>query len=381
MKLLHVVSSMDPGNGGVAEYIYQIVPELEKLGVESIVICMDKEDAPWLTNNNITISSVGLGKGAFSYSEKLKLWLRDNVVHFDAVIIHGLWQYHTLAARAVCKELSVDYYVFTHGMLDPWFNRNYFLKYVKKFIYWHLFENKVINDAKAVLFTCEEEKLLARQSFKRYNPNEKVVAFGTAGVTIQRESSIEVFFDKHARLINKKIILFVGRIHEKKGCDLLLKTFHRLKDSELNGFHLFFAGPDDSEYANALKNYTRDNNLEEDVTWGGMITGAEKWGAFYAAEIFCLPSHQENFGIVVAEALSCGLPVLISNKVNIWREIVRDKAGLAAEDNLAGTENNFKKWINSTDTDKNKFKENALLCFSDNFEISKSAQSLLDVIA
>jgi glycosyltransferase involved in cell wall biosynthesis len=110
-----------------------------------------------------------------------------------------------------------------------------------------------------------------------------------------------------------------------------------------------------------------------------MIQGNEKWGAYYAADVFCLPSHQENFGIVIAEALSCGVPVLISNKINIWREIERDGAGIIEEDNLEGTKNALEKWLKFSPQEQLKMRHKAIKCFKSNFEISLFANALTKI--
>jgi glycosyltransferase involved in cell wall biosynthesis len=111
-----------------------------------------------------------------------------------------------------------------------------------------------------------------------------------------------------------------------------------------------------------------------------MITGDTKLGAFRAAEAFVLPSHQENFGIAVAESLACATPVLISNKVNIWREVVEDRAGLIAEDTLAGTTQMLETWISMTPQERNTLAQNAFACFARRFHIDAAAMSILETI-
>jgi glycosyltransferase involved in cell wall biosynthesis len=110
-----------------------------------------------------------------------------------------------------------------------------------------------------------------------------------------------------------------------------------------------------------------------------MLKGDVKWGAYHCADAFILPSHQENFGIVVAEALSCSLPVLISNKVNIWHEISEDNAGLVVKDTVAGCVDLINQWQNMDDDSKTKMRSNAYGCFINRFEITKAAMSLLSV--
>ena len=116
--------------------------------------------------------------------------------------------------------------------------------------------------------------------------------------------------------------------------------------------HLVFAGPADGAYAGRLQNAVARFGIEAAVTWTGMLHGDLKWGAFRSAEAFILPSHQENFGVAVAEALACGLPVLISDKVNIYREIAADGAGLVEADDLAGTRRLLERWLGLRDEER-----------------------------
>jgi glycosyltransferase involved in cell wall biosynthesis len=111
-----------------------------------------------------------------------------------------------------------------------------------------------------------------------------------------------------------------------------------------------------------------------------MLQGDMKWGAFYAAEVFCLSSHQENFGIVVAEALACGKPVLISNKVNIWREIEADKAGFVDADTVDGTVRNFERWLALSTPEYAAMSDRAVVTFKSRFHIDRAAQRLIEII-
>jgi glycosyltransferase involved in cell wall biosynthesis len=111
-----------------------------------------------------------------------------------------------------------------------------------------------------------------------------------------------------------------------------------------------------------------------------MLQGKAKWGAFYSSEALMLPSHQENFGIVVAEALGCGLPVLISDKVNIWREVHAARAGLVAEDSQAGTLKNLRAWLALPPEDRAAMGQRARALFADRFSVDRMATTLIDVV-
>ena len=224
---------------------------------------------------------------------------------------------------------------------------------------------------------------MARKSFWLYRCHERIVTLGTAGPSGDPAQQRQAFQEKFPETIGKACLLFLGRVHVKKGTDLLLEAFARFR-AERNQSdgrdHLVIAGPDDHAYAQEMKALARRLGIQEHVTWAGMLAGDLKWGAFYQAQAFVLPSHQENFGVVVAEALSCNLPVLISNKVNIWREIASYNAGLVAADDLAGCKDLLSRWQQIDDNSKDEMRDNAHGCFINCFEITKAVADLIKEI-
>jgi glycosyltransferase involved in cell wall biosynthesis len=174
-------------------------------------------------------------------------------------------------------------------------------------------------------------------------------------------------------------LLFLSRIHEKKGCDLLIEAFARTADLDPN-VQLVMAGPDQTGWATALKAQAERLGIADRITWTGMLQGDLKWGAFYASELFVLPSHQENFGIAVAEALGCGLPVLISNKVNIWREIEADGAGLVGNDDVRDTEHNLRRWLGMDAAARSHMSALARQTFAERYTVEQMAQSMVSTI-
>jgi glycosyltransferase involved in cell wall biosynthesis len=246
-------------------------------------------------------------------------------------------------------------------------------------MYWPWAEYRVLRDAEAVLFTCEEERVLARSSFWLYRCNEVVVNYGTSKPKGNPNQEREEFFRHYPELRGKKLALFMGRIHPKKGCDLLIDAFARVfgRDPE---WHLVIAGPDQVGWQKDLNYQAAQLGLASRITWAGMISGVMKWGALRAAEIFVLPSHQENFGIAVAEALAAGVPALISNKVNIWREIEHDKAGIVSEDTLPGICTLLQSYVDMSAERKLAMRDAAAGCFEQRFEIKKAARTLHAVL-
>ncbi len=347
------------------------------------IICLDAPSDPWIRQYPVAVHALGPGRGSYGYAPRFNRWINDRHAEYDAVIVHGLWQYNSFGVWRALRGTATPYFVFPHGMLDPWFNRTYPLKHLKKLLYWPWAEYRVLRDAAAVLFTSEEEKRLARQSFSLYQYNEVVVNYGTAAPDVDLEIARQDFLNAFPRLRGKRLLLFLGRLHEKKGCDLLINAFAAIRSSA--PMHLVIAGPwADEVYLLHLKRLAAtafgSDGEEMPITFSGMLTGNLKWGALSAADGFVLPSHQENFGIAVVEALACATPVLVSNKVNIWREIVNDGAGFADEDDLAGTTRLIERWIRTLPEARDAMRANARQCFARRFEINRAVDSLLRVL-
>jgi len=382
LRILHSIRSVNPHGGGPIEGVKQLASVNQAEGHKVEVLSLDNPDDAWVTQFPLRCHAMGPAKGSYGYSARLLPWLREHRKDYDAVVVDGLWQYNGWGVWRALHGTDTPYFVFTHGMLDPWFKRTYPLKHLKKWLYWPWGDYRVLRDARAALFTCEEERLLAKESFWLYRCNERVVNFGTASPSGDSEAQKKLFTERFPETVDKHCLLFLGRVHVKKGADLLFEAFAELingdKGTDLDRWHLVIAGPNDHPYGNEMKELVSRLGLEKRVTWTGMLTGDVKWGAFYRADAFVLPSHQENFGIAVAEALACGIPVLISNKVNIWREIVADEAGMVENDNLEGTVRLLRRW--RAFTDKAAMGLSAKRCFANRFNVNESAKSLIRVL-
>ncbi|MDR5820772.1 glycosyltransferase [Caballeronia sp. LZ043] len=379
MKILHLLSTVDPRAGGPTEGVLQSGLSLRALGHEVEAASLDAPDAPHVAGFGLPLHALGPSRGFYGLCPALVPWLKEHAPRFDAVIVNGLWQYHSFGAWKALHGGGVPYYVFPHGMLDPWFKRTYPLKHLKKCLYWPWAEYRVLRDARRVLFTTEEERLLARESFRLYRANEEVVAFGTRPPPADSAALREAFLAKFPQLAGRRIILFLGRIHEKKACDVLLKAFARVRDIDANA-HLVMAGPDDNAYAAQMRALAGELGIAERMTWTGMLAGDLKWGAFRTSDLFALTSHQENFGIAVAEALGSGLPVLISDKVNIWREVQSDGAGIVTADTVEGASSGLSAWLAMDPAARDAMRKQALDTFTTRFHVEAMSQDLLRVL-
>ena len=379
LKILQMVRTLDPSTGGVVRAVLLLSGALARAGHEVEIVSLDLPDSPWLGATRHKGRALGASSSTYGYSPNLLPWLREEGGRFDRVIVNGIWQYHSFAAWRRYAESPIPYYVFPHGMLDPWFRRTYPLKHLKKWLYWPWADYRVLRDAKAVIFTAEQERLEARKSFWLYRCRERVSPLGVEAPDPIHVGSRELFLEKYPALRNTRVLLFLGRLHVKKGCDLLLDALAQLRSSN-EPLSLVLAGPDQEGSAERLRVQSARLNLPMPIVFTGMLEGAMKAGAFEAADAFILPSHQENFGLSVVEALAAGVPVLISNCVNIWREIEGDGAGYVESDDLAGTTRLIERWVQTSPAVRDSMREKARKCFASRFEIHRATDSLLEVL-
>ena len=380
MKLLHVISSCSPIGGGPIEGIKLLNNYYKKAGISMNILCSDNKKAKWLKDKRLPkVFATGPAFSGYRFNPKMLTWLYENIEKYDAIIIDGIWQYHNYAVWKIATKFKKPYYVFPHGMLDPWFKNYYFFKHIKKYIYWHFIQYKVLKKAESILYTAYEEKKLARESFYPYDFKEKIVGYGIKGNPYKKNKKPNLFTKKYKETKNKRIILFLGRIHEKKGLDILIKSFNKLfyLDKKI---HLVIAGPYNKKQFVEYNNLIENSEIKKSITWTGSIYSALKWDAYKAAEIFCLSSHQENFGISVVEALSCKKPVIITNKVNIWKIIKNNSAGIVTNDDFNSFYSGFKRYLKINKREYKVYCNNAYNCFNNNFNIEKTSQKLINFI-
>jgi glycosyltransferase involved in cell wall biosynthesis len=297
LKILHVIPSLSPSTGGPPEALRHLARAYGEIGVQVEIVCQDDPDAPYLVNFSIPVHATGARASTYAYSHELLTWLRENVASFDGVVINSIWTFPSLAA-AIAAKGRVPYVVFTHGMLDPWFKRQYPLKHIKKYLYWPA-QYWILRQAETVMFTSTLERDLAPQSFWPNHWKSFVVPYGTGEPPADKEEQSEAFYGKLPPLRGRRYVLFLSRIHEKKGCDLLIEAFARLAPANPN-VDLVIAGPDQVGLQSKLQRMAETFGIGGRVHWPGLLTGDAKWGALRGCDAFILPSHQENFGVVVA---------------------------------------------------------------------------------
>lgn len=399
MRLLHVVDTMDPERGGVSQAVRTIATEAARSGIWNEVLTLDtptgkSQDAMYLVNE------IGPSKGPWSYSGALIPWLVQNLSRFDVIIVHGLWLYSGYAVKqALAKYKSSSetrcsdgplpsMFIMPHGMLDPYFQRakTRKIKALRNWLYWKVIESHIINGSDGVLFTCKQECLLAKQPFKPYKPKrELIVGLGVANPPTFNYSMIDAFERLCHNVSFGKYILFLGRVDDKKGVELLLQAYEQLLSTTGTGPipHLVIAGPGmESNYGLMLQMFVNANTrLKSHTHFTGMLSGQEKWAAMYGCEVFILPSHQENFGIAVVEALACGKPVLISRQVNIHAEICNEGAAIVGDDSIRGTYEMLHRWLSTSESNRAQMRTAARRCYEKNFAVGRATGNLINAIS
>ena len=197
MKLLRIISSVKPENGGPINAAREIDKVLFQHGHVIDVLTLDERFA---IDYPGTVHFMGPSLFGYGLNRNIGKWLEQHARDYDFFIINGLWQYHGFVARQVLQKLGRPYIVYTHGMLDPWFKHEYPLKHLKKWLYWPWGEYRVLRDAQRVVFTSEEEKQRARESFWLYRANETVTAYGTASPPVDGAGLAQGFLDDHPEL-------------------------------------------------------------------------------------------------------------------------------------------------------------------------------------
>ncbi len=373
MRLLHVCRTLNPEFGGPPDSVRMFCAAHLRAGNEVEVTSLDDPAAEYSRIEGVEVHAFGPCRANYFYAPALEKWLSENCRRFDGIIVNGIWQYHSLAARRAIAG-QVPYVVFTHGMLDPYFNHRYPLKYLKKLAYWTFYEHQTLSRAQAVCFTSAEEMRVAAGGLPFRDFRGVVIPYGTMGPpetdpAVLRES----FFAAYPQLRGQRYLLYLSRIHPKKGCDLLVEAFARVAPPDVQ---LVMAGPDSDGWGAELRGLASQLGIASRVHWTGMIRGDEKWGAFYGAEAFVLPSHQENFGIAVADALSCGVVPLISDKVNIAPDVAADGAGLMEADTLQGTIRLLERFWGMSGGQRATMQASGLECFRRRYALSTSAQAV-----
>lgn len=348
MKILQVIASLARQQGGPSSAVLGLSRALVQSGHEVTIFTTNMNgrgdfrlrskwrhilDVP--VNQPVYQDGIGIWHFAVNWpSWWITSWpmaraLSTRVKEFDIVHIHSVYLFHTSAAAYYCRRARVPYLIRPHGTLDPFLRRR---KRLGKWMYEWLIERRNLNHAAAVHYTSDEEKRRAEPLNLRIP-----AAVIPLGVNLDEFRNLPLrgtFRDAHPEIGDKKIILFLGRINFQKGLDLLAKAFNQLAATHAD-IYLVLAGPDNEGYSRQVIRWLKQGGGLERTRFTGGVYGDERLAVLRDADVWVLPSYMENFGVAVVEALACGLPVVVSDRVHIWRKIQEARAGLVVNCSVA----------------------------------------------
>lgn len=333
MKILHVIASLARDLGGPSQACVGMAEAVAALG-HDVRICTSMWPGDSDTEDIVAGEAFERNGVTYHYFDGLRPRIRGLslgmiralprlIGDVDLVHLHSLYLAHTWATGDICHRKAIPYVIRPHGTLDPYIYRR---KRPRKFVAEQLFQNRVNRNAAAFHFTTQDEMELAAP-FVSGRPG----FVAPLGVALERFASAPPpggLRAKFPQLGTRGIVLFYGRLNFKKGFDILIPAFAEAV-RQGQDLALVIAGPDHGMEAKVRESVVA-HGVGERCVFTGMLERDDALVALNDADLFVLPSYSENFGISVVEAMACGLPVLISDRVNIWREVEADGAGLVA---------------------------------------------------
>lgn len=291
MKILHFVPTIDRTSGGVGAYMQLLARELGRLCELYVVTTASAHPLPMEQARVIVIpahwSQYRRMRDAW---RKLLKEIRPDVVH-----VNCCWLPQCAWAQRWAQQQGYKVVLTPHGMLEPWIIKRHYL--TRKLPALWLYQKRAVERADCLHATAESERVNLLKL--GYNTRIAVIANGVDVEQIALKTSWQ----------RTKNILFLSRIHVKKGIEFLLEAVAALK-IQLEGYTIRIAGEGEASYIDQLRRRARQLGIDHMITFCGGVYGDEKWRLFRCADVFVLPTYSENFGIVVAEALACGTPVI-----------------------------------------------------------------------
>lgn len=307
MKIIHYIPSIDRIAGGTSTYMQVLGKELGKLAEVHIITHASENPLP-ISNCEIhNVSVYNPINGRFK-NEVSKLL---DVIKPDLVHVNCCWMPACAFVQQMAQKRNIKVVLTPHGMLEPWIiKRHYWTRKLPALL---LYQKAAIQNADYLQATAESEKenLLKLG----YNSNIKIVKLG-----IDAESIImKISWKKNKQL------LFLSRVHVKKGINYLIEAADILRD-DLQGYKILVAGEGDADYVASLKQQIMDKGLQDIIQLIGGVYGNKKWELFQTSDFFVLPTHSENFGLAIAESLASGTPV-ITTVGTPWNDLNSSNAG------------------------------------------------------
>jgi glycosyltransferase involved in cell wall biosynthesis len=305
MKTIHYIPSIDRSCGGTTEYIRLLA---EKLGQQSEIHVVTHQSPFPVEMEHCQLHNVH--KNIFGSMKQEFISLLDDIKP-DIIHVHGCWTPQCAWVQKWAQSKGYKVVLTPHGMLEPWImNRHYWTRKLPATL---LYQRRAVRLADIVHATAESEK----QNLLKIVWNKDVTVIPNC---VQMDGiDMKESWDK------TRNILFLSRVHVKKGIEYLIDAVAEIKE-ELYEYRFVIAGPGEEGYIESLRERARQEGVEQLIDFVGPIFGKRKWALYKDADLFVLPTHSENFGIVVPESLASGTPV-ITTYGTPWRELNEEKCG------------------------------------------------------
>lgn len=321
LRCLHYLPHVRLEDGGVVRAVIDIIQNTSNAGIFTTLITHNSKDCPasWLNSDAEFVNVHQLPEtkfGALHSPSSIRNTITDLIRQQDVVHLHTPWATLNPLFGKLATQLNKPYFITLHGMLDDWSMTQ---RGLKKRCYLRIRGRKLLEHAERVHCTAVGEK---EQSQKWYPEGTPWVMPYIIDLTpYNPKPSPNQAFDHFKYLKRDGIkLLFLSRIHIKKGLDRLIEACGELKARAI-GFQLAIAGPGDETYIRLLKQRINELGIAEHIHWLGMVSGDLKLSLYAASDVFVLPTSQENFGLVYPESLMCGTPVIATRGTDIWKEL------------------------------------------------------------
>lgn len=357
MKTIHYIPSIDRSCGGTTEYVRLLA---EKLGQQAELHVVTHESLHPVVMEHCLVQFVH--KNIFGAMKQEWMALLDEVQP-DIVHVHGCWDPQCAWVQKWSQAKGYKVILTPHGMLEPWImKRNYWTKKLPALM---LYQKKAICKADYIHATAESEKENLLQL--GYNDRIKVIPNAVNVDNIKMKDSWQ----------RTKTILFLSRIHEKKGLNFLIEAASILK-KELDRYKIVIAGEGDAAYIDTLKQMALQAGIQDIVSFAGGVYGEEKWNLFRKADVFVLPTFSENFGIAIAEALASGTPV-ITTKGTPWFDLVKYNCGWHTEIGTLPTVNALKAFLQLDEQTLETMGRNGRRLIEDKYSTQSMADEMMEL--
>jgi glycosyltransferase involved in cell wall biosynthesis len=335
LRALHVIPSVSERHGGPSYAVRAMGRALIKRGVDVLIATTDADGNG--SRLNVALGSpverggvnyilFGRDLDPYKISMGLWRWLNANIRNFDLVHIHALFSFSSTVAGRTARKHAVPYIVRPLGVLNRWGMEN--RRRLVKALSFRLIENPILKNAAAIHYTSRAEQREAALCDPLIAAHRSAVI--PLPVIAPRYVSPDKFLSRFPAATGKQLILYLSRIHPKKGVELLLEAVNRIASTQPSVL-LVLAGEGPAEYLSILRRKVAELKLDERVIWPGFLTGDDKAAAFAAATIFVLPSFSENFGIAAAESVASGVPTVITEHVAIAEYLQQPQGALIVE--------------------------------------------------